>query len=143
MKTIILENCDNFTFEENSLINLVELSFNNCKIYNPNKRLFRLPNLEKCSLKWKMSCRSHDGDIYYANDDIKDLEYFNSIIDFNSIRKLKEFEGDFSQFLLLIKGNLNLKKAKLSSPLSHDPVKLFHCINIILRSRSIKNIKIY
>ena len=123
LKTLIIEKCDNISFEENSLINLKHLSIHNCTIDNPNKRLFKFPNLEKCSLQWIRSNFIHDGECY-SKEDISYLEYFNSFIDFNSIKNLSEFEGDFSQFLSLINCNFKLKKLKLTQ-LSHDKGCLF------------------
>ena len=144
MKTLIIEKCKNIAFEENSLTSLINLSLDNCKINNPYKKLYKLPNLEKCSLKWSRNCRSREGDIYYTekgDEDMNHLEYFNSIIDFNSIKNLIEFEGDYKQFMLLKNCNLKLNKIKLISQLSHDPVKLFYYMYGVMGSRNIKDFK--
>ena len=131
LKTLIIEKCDNISFEENSLINLKHLSIHNCTIDNPNKRLFKFPNLEKCSLQWIRSNFVHDG-VCYSKEDISYLEYFNSFIDFNSIKNLSEFEGDFSQFLSLINCNFKLKKLKLTQLMIKNVYLWFYLILEIL-----------
>ena len=43
LKTLIIEKCENITFEENRLTSLINLSLHNCKINNPYKTLCILP----------------------------------------------------------------------------------------------------
>ena len=99
LKEISLNYCDKIIFEENSLLKLKNLTFNNCILNNREKPLIKLPLLERCSLI-----------VFYGLDSSRQ---YNELIDFNSLKKLKYFEGEQHYFLLL--KNKSLEKVKLIS----------------------------
>ena len=93
LKTLKLQNCHNIDFEEKSLLNLKTLSLIYCTIQRGNNSLLQFPEVENIVLN------------YYIN-------YYESIIDFQSLTKLKSFEGNTSNFLLL--KNNSLEKVKIT-----------------------------
>ena len=81
LKFLSITYCKNITFSENTFLNLKELNLIKNKIEKP-KSLLKLPKLEKLSLENKKS----------NNNDI--TTDYNSIIDFESIRKLNSLKID-------------------------------------------------
>ena len=90
LKKLILKNCENIKFEENSCLNLKILYLLDCIILYP-KTLLRFPELEECVLQNVMN-------------NIK--QKYNSIIDFSSMEKLKHLTSESGDFI-------NIKNTKL------------------------------
>ena len=73
MKKLFLNNCEDITFQKDTLLNLEKLDVYNSFINKPES-LIKLPNVRKCKLKSK----------YYIIEDYKsifDLQSFKNIID--------------------------------------------------------------
>lgn len=90
LKKLILKNCENLKFEENSCLNLKILYLLDCIILNP-KTLLKFPELEKCILQNVMN-------------NIK--QKYNDIIDFSSMEKVKYLTAESGDFI-------NIKKTQL------------------------------
>ena len=79
LKKLFLSNCSRIKFDENCLLNIKELSFDNC--YFPTQtKLLKCPNLEKCILD------NHNK--------------YNLIFDFPSFIKLKELKCKMKIFYI-------------------------------------------
>ena len=82
LKTLYLENCENFSFSDNSLLNIKHLKLINCSINKP-KALLEIPKLEKGEFR----C-------------LKDKLYF-SIFNFEKCNKLKNLIIDLNDFIYI------------------------------------------
>jgi len=80
---LTLKNCENFTFEEDSCLNLEELYLLDCIIENPESPL-KMPELEKCKLLPNL---------------IRVKQTYSSIIDFKSLKNVKEITCEISDFI--------------------------------------------
>ena len=88
LKKLILKNCENLTFEENSCMNLKILYLLECSIEKP-KSLIKMPELELCILPNIMTNK----------------QKYGNIIDFSSFEKIKKIQAEVSDFIN-IKNNL-------------------------------------
>lgn len=89
LKKIILEDCENIEFAEDSLLNLEDFSVYESIIIKP-KNLLKCPNLKNYEYFLKFI----------------PAKYYNIILDFSSCEKLQKMKGDYLDFLKLEKSNL-------------------------------------
>ena len=82
LKKLYLENCENFSFSENSLINIKQLKLINCLI-NKSNSLLEIPKLEM-------------GEFRCFKDN-----YFYSILNFNKCNKIKNLIIDANDFIYI------------------------------------------
>lgn len=83
LEKLILKNCENFTFEEDSCLNLKLLYLLDCIVENPTS-LLKLPELEECRLLQNI---------------IRVKQTYNSIIDFKSLKNVKGITAEISGFI--------------------------------------------
>ena len=110
LKEVEFIRCTNLYFENNIFLKLKKLFMHECMIYDfsENYPLIKLkcPLLEKCKL-------IHSDFEYYKNNLFYGLLTYDKIIDFSSITKLKEYEGN-PEYFLLIENNNPLEKVYLN-----------------------------
>ena len=82
LKKLVLKNCENLTFAENSFLKLQILYLLDCSIENP-KSLLKFPELEVCLLQ------------NVSNNKRK----YNYIIDFSSLEKVKNLTAETGDFI--------------------------------------------
>ena len=80
---LILKNCENFTFEEDSCLNLRALYISDCIVENPTS-LLKMPELEECRLLPNL---------------IGVKQTFSSIIDFKSLKNVKGITAEIGDFI--------------------------------------------
>ena len=80
---LILKNCENFTFEEDSCLNLRALYISDCVVENPTS-LLKMPELEECRLLPNL---------------IGVKQTFSSIIDFKSLKNVKGITAEIGDFI--------------------------------------------
>ncbi len=105
-----LENCTNISLDDKLCLNLKNLYLDECFFFMPNT-LLKFPNLEICD--------------FFNMDEQK----FSSIIDFQSLNKIKSFSGEVCDFLYL--NNILLEEVTLFSLVDNSyeiEVKLFEKI---------------
>ena len=83
LNKLTLKNCENFTFEEDSCLNLRELYLLDCIIENPTS-LLKMPELEECKLLPNL---------------IRVKQTYSSIIDFKSLKNVKGITAEISDFI--------------------------------------------
>ena len=122
LKELILKNCENITFEENSCLNIKKLILYDCLIIKP-KSLIKFPELEICELER----------FNYID------QKYDLIIDFSNLKNLKYFTGEICDFINLEdpQSLLNVKlteKINISKEIEKEMIEKFCSI------KSLKNI---
>ena len=114
LKKLILKNCENLTFAENSCLNLKILYLLDCSIEKP-KYLIKMPELEECVL---------------PNNIINKQKYSN-IIDFGSFEKIKKLTAETGDFIN-IKNNLleNITLYSYNSSSENEKIMLEKILSI-------------
>jgi hypothetical protein len=90
LNKLTLKNCENFTFEEDSCLNLRELYLLDCIVENPTS-LLKMPELEECKLLPNL---------------IRVKQTYNSIIDFKSLKNVKGITAEISDFINMEENSL-------------------------------------
>ena len=90
LKKLVLKNCENLKFEENSCLNLKILYLLDCIILYP-KTLLKFPELEECVLQNAM---------------INNKQKYIGIIDFSSMEKIKHLTAETGDFINIKNTNL-------------------------------------
>ena len=90
MKKLVLKNCENLKFEENSCLNMKILYLLDCIILYP-KALLKFPELEECILQNVM---------------INIKQKYNGIIDFSSMETIKHLTVETGDFININYANL-------------------------------------
>ena len=122
LKKLILKNCENLTFGENSCLNMKILFLLDCSFLNP-KSLLKLPELEECILQNVMNIK----------------QKYNNIIDFSSLEKIKKLTAETSDFIN-IKNTLLESVSLYSYNISEETEKLM--IEKLISIKTLKDINI-
>ena len=123
LKKLVLKNCENLKFEENSCLNMKILYLLDCIILYP-KSLLKFPELEECVLQNVM--------IYIR-------QKYNGIIDFSSMEKIKHLTVETGDFINI--KNTNLERVTLYSyNVSSEDEKIM--LEKILSIKTLKDVTI-
>ena len=123
LKYLELRYCENFAFEENSLLNLKKLVLYKSFIVKP-KSLLKLPNIEICEFKTENLI----------------LQKYSLIFDFTSFKNLKKIIADSFDFMHL--RNTTLEYVEIYSKIDKSKELEKELIKKILNIKLLKEIKI-